>query len=201
MANHCTGTGSLAWAALVDPSEDTYSDKMTWNCGLVIGEEDMPSFLETLEKEIANRQKEGSFPKEMPTGEQMKWPYKPSFKKDDNGQKIAEEGKIVLSFKRNTVRKVNGETVNNSAPQILDSTGQLVVGQKPNPGPGSLVRVIYRPYAYKMKSFSGVTAQLLGVQIVELKERDSLQVDAVDGGWVAEAPRDDFQAILDGDAL
>jgi len=201
MANCCTGTGSLAWAAVVDPSEDTFSDKMTWNCGLVIGEEDLPAFLETLEKEIENRQKEGTFPKEMPVGEKMKWPYKPSFKKDEDGQKVAEEGKFVLSFKRNTTRKMRGEIINNSAPQILDSTGQLVVGTKPNPGPGSLVRVIYRPYAYDTKSFSGVQLQLLGVQIVELKERDSLQVEAVDGGWVAEAPRDDLQSILDGDAL
>ena len=200
MANLCTPTGSLAWAALIEPSQDTFSDKMTWNCGLVVTEENLPLFCESLEKEIESKQKEGKFPKVTPVGDQMKYPFKPSFKKDEDGMKVPEEGKFVISFKRNTVRKIRGEEVNNSAPQILDSTGQLVVGQKPNIGSGSLVRVIYRPYAYSTKSFSGVQAQLLGVQIVELKERDSIQVEAVDGGWVAEAPRDDFQAILDGES-
>ena len=200
MANHVTPTGSVAWAALLEPQQDAYNDEMNWNVGLVLTEEDLAPVLAVFEKTIEDAQKRGDFPANLPVGEKMKWPYKPSIKKEEDGTKVAEEGKFAVSFKRKTTRTIRGEQVNNSAPQILDSTGQLVVGQKPDIGGGSLVRVIYRPYAYKNKAFCGVGAQILGVQIVELKERDNITVDAVDGGWVAEAPRDDLQSILDGEA-
>ena len=52
MANHVTPTGSVAWAALLEPQQDAYNDEMNWNVGLVLTEEDLAPVLEVFEKTI-----------------------------------------------------------------------------------------------------------------------------------------------------
>ena len=99
MANHVTPTGSVAWAALLEPTQDAFNDEMNWNVGLIVTEEDLPQVLEVFEKTIEEAQKKGDFPASIPLGDKMKWPYKPSFKKEEDGTKVAEEGKFVISFK------------------------------------------------------------------------------------------------------
>lgn len=208
MANFTTPTGKIAFCSLNEPRENL-SKNLEWNIAIQLSEEDSVPLLETLNKEVETKQKAGKFPAAMPST--MHWPYQPAKQKDETGVYHELPGFYLWKFVRKATRVKNGEVSRTAPPQILDASGTFLTNP-PRVSGGSLVRVVWEPFAYSKVQF-GVQAQLRGVQIISLVDSSEIKVDAVEGGWIApdnalgqlqNAPSDNegeksMTAWLDGD--
>ena len=198
MAQPSTPLVEVAFAFLDEPRENL-GGNLEWTIGVKLKEEDSTEIFDEIEKEIKARQKENKFPRNL-EGLKLNYPYRPSMQKQEDGSKLPVEGELLWIFKRKVVRKSRGEQVRNAPPVIYDGTG-AIVKNPPSIGSGSKVKISYQPYAYDTVA-KGVTFQLLGVQIVELKEFARAEMGAVEGGWVA--PKDDnagsFESLFAGSA-
>jgi hypothetical protein len=194
MANKfVTPVGKLAWSAIIGITRNM-KDEEEWNCGFVLPEADTQEIIGNLETCLRDfRAKNPSFPTEN-TG--LNFPFAPSMKKDEAGNKVAEPGMILFKFKRPgfIFRRATQSKERNTSPLIFDSLGRPVSGL-PAIGPGSLGKVIYDVYGYDKKGQKGVGLQLLGFQIVKL-EVDTIELDAVEGGWVPDAEPNSLSAML-----
>lgn len=150
---------------------------------MVFDEPDCKSIFEAMDEEIKARQKQGKWPENPPKDARM--PFKPSMQKQEDGSKVLEEGKLLWVFKRKEFINRRGEKSLNSAPQVWDGGGLNITKNCPPIGLQSLLKVFYVPFAYNNMS-TGVTLQLVGVQIVELKESlGDFTPGAVDGAYRA----------------
>ena len=192
-SNISTDIQEVAFAYLTEPRENL-SGVLEWTIGLNVPAASMQQFEDVVLEEIADKQKAGRFPK--PTPQSLNYPWRDSMKKEEDGTKVKVDGYNLVVFKRKVERKMRGEIVRNNPPLIFDSLGQKPANP-PRLGGGSKVKVIYQPFAYDTVQ-KGVTFQLLGVQIVELKAPASEIVMApVEGGWQAEREGiDELNAIL-----
>lgn len=195
MPSQVSATVTVAFSHIVEPRENL-GNQLEWTIGVRVPDADMLQFEDAFVKEIQDKQKIGKFPK--PTPKELNKPWRPSQEKQEDGTKIPVPGENLVIFKRKVIRKVRGEEVRNNPPIVFDSLG----GKVPNPpklGRDSKVKVIYDTYAYDHVK-QGVQFQLIGVQIVELKEAASeLKLAPVEGGWQAERDVegiDALQAIL-----
>jgi len=175
--------GRFAFGSLISPQENRQGKK-EWLAALVISVEDSKPLFESVDEEIKTRQGNKQWPIDPPKDAWM--PFKPSMTKQEDGSRIAEEGMLLWTFRRKEVINLRGEQKLQSAPQVWDGGGLNITKNCPDIGNGSELKVFYQPYAYSNMS-TGVQLQLLGVQIVTLKERttDNFTPAAVEGAYRA----------------
>ena len=177
--------GRYAFGSITSPQENKQG-KREWLSALVISVPDSKPLFETIDEEIKIRQEERKWPMNPPKDALM--PFKPSMQRQEDGSRIAEEGMLLWVFRRKEIINVRGEQKINSSPQIWDGGGLNITKNCPEIGYGSELKAFYQPYAYQNMT-TGVQLQLLGVQIISLKERvDDFAPDAVEGAY--RAPED-----------
>lgn len=202
MPRFVTPIGRIAFGALTTPRVNDNNGKTEWHLGLVLKEEECEEIFANIETALAEqRQRDLRFPKD---NSRLNMPYQPSMTKDEQtGEKVPVDGELLFKFKRNAVRTLRtGETERMDPPKIYDSTGRVV-----NPatigriGGGTTGKAVYELYVYNMTAAKGVQMQLIGFQICELKQPDEVQLDPIEGGWIAEeSEADEIAGLLAGDA-
>jgi hypothetical protein len=196
MANKfVTPVGKLAWSAIIDQTRNL-KDELEWNCGFILPEEQSQGIVEHIETALKlHREKDSSFPKD---NSGLNFPFSQSMKKDETGKKVPEVGMLMFKFKRpaTILRKATGNREANTPPLIFDSLGRPVSGL-PRIGPGSLGKAIYDPFVYDKAGQRGVRLTLLGFQITKL-EVDTIELEAVEGGWVPDQAPSALDAMLNG---
>ena len=180
MANFTTPTGRIAFCSLNEPRENL-SKNLEWNVAIQLTEEESVPLKEICLGDILIKQKAGKFPADLPKN--MNWPYRPGKEKNEAGDYVEAPGTLLWKFVRKATRMVKGEISRNAPPQIFDASGAHIMNP-PQIGNGSLVRVIFEPFAYSKIQF-GVQCQLRGVQIVSLVDANEIKLEPVEGGWIA----------------
>lgn len=178
--NFTTPTGRIAFCSLNEPRENL-TKNLEWNVAITLTEVESVPMQEVLIKDIETKQKAGKFPDELPSN--MHWPFRTGKIKNEDGDLVEEPGTLLWKFVRKATRMIKGEVSRNAPPQIFDASGTHLMNP-PQIGGGSLVRVIFEPFAYSKIQF-GVQCQLRGVQIVSLVDANEIKLDAVEGGWIA----------------
>jgi hypothetical protein len=190
-----TKVGKVAWSNIVQPGRNL-KDEPEWNCGFVISEGDSQDLMANIEEALRlYRSVNPSFP---PGNTGINLPFGPSFKKEENGDKVVEPGFLIFKFKRPTTifRKKSNRREDNTAPLIFDSMGRPVRNLS-DIGSGSLGKVVYDTYCYDKAGQKGVGLQLLGFQVVKL-EVQTIELEAVEGGWVQEEAPTAMAQFTDG---
>lgn len=197
MPSLVTQVGRYAFGALTEPRTNPNSQKIEYNCGFVLSEADSEDIFANMEKAIeAKRAADPRFPKD---NSALRFPFRESTKKLEDGTKEVVPGEYLWNFKRNAeIQRKTGELVRNNPPAIYDSLGRIVTGQVERFASGTTGKVVYDVYVYNMAGSKGVSLQLVGFQIAELK-RGEVALSAIEGGWVSET-EDDFAAVLAGNA-
>ena len=180
MTNFTTPTGRIAFCSLNEPRENL-SKNLEWNVAIQLTEEESIPLKEACLGEVLAKQKAGKFPADMPSN--MNWPYKTGKERNEAGDLIEAPGTVLWKFVRKATRMMKGEVSRNAPPQIFDASGTHLTNP-PQIAGGSLVRVIFEPYAYSKVQF-GVQCQLRGVQIVSLVDANEIKLESVEGGWIA----------------
>ena len=194
--------GRFAFGSITSPQENRQGKK-EWLAALVISAEDSKTIFESIDNEIKARQENKQWPMNPPQDAHM--PFKPSMQRQEDGSKVAEEGMLLWTFRRKEVITVRGEQRLQTAPQIWDGGGLNITKNCPDVGYGSELKAFYQPYAYSNMT-TGVQLQLLGIQIVTLKERnaDNFTPGAVEGAYRApeeQQPGKSLAEMFSGEAF
>jgi hypothetical protein len=196
MANKLvTPIGKLAWSAITEKTKNL-KDELEWNCGFILPEGESQGIVEHIEAALKlKRQQDPSFPRD---NSGLNFPFSQSMKKDETGKKVPEVGMLMFKFKRpaSIFRKATGNREANTPPLIFDSMGRPVSGLA-RIGPGSLGKVIYDPFVYDKAGQKGIRLTLLGFQITKL-EVDTIELEAVEGGWVPDQAPSALDNMLSG---
>jgi hypothetical protein len=192
-----TSVGRYAFGALLEPRTNPNSSKLEYNVGFVLSEQDSEDIFAQMEKALeAKRAGDPRFPKD---NSALRFPFRESTKKLEDGTKEVVPGEYLWNFKRNAeIQRKTGEMARNTPPVIYDSLGRIVTAQISRFASGTTGKVVYDVYVYNMAGSKGVSLQLVGFQIAELK-RDEVALPTIEGGWVADAD-EDFAAVLAGNA-
>lgn len=168
----------------INSLQENRQGKKEWLAALVISIDDSKLIFDSVNEEVTTRQNNKQWPIDPPKDVQM--PFKPSMQKQEDGSRVEEEGMLLWVFRRKEVITVKGEQKLQSAPQIWDGGGLNITKNCPEIGYGSELKAFFRPYAYQNMTV-GVQLQLLGIQIVTLKERvtDSFTPGAIEGAYRA----------------
>ena len=199
MRNLVTPIGTIVFGSIIEARENPNSGKVEWNLGLVLSNEDSETILEAIEQALAaKRTADPRFPA---TNEKLKFPYRMSEKKNEEGVKEPDPDNMLWSFKRNSTYKTKtGEQAKQAPPSLYDSLGRVVTGTIERIPPRSTGKVVYDIYVYDMPAMKGVSLQVKGFQVAELRQ-DEAQLAPIEGGWVAdESELDSITAALAGDA-
>ena len=187
----------VAFGSLKEP-EENLSKRLEWHVSVEMKIEDFAPIEENIAKEMEEKIKQNKFPAEKKG--KMYMPFKPATMKDPNGgdQRVAKDGYLLVAFKKRHEISVKGQTKIQNPPSIWDGSGLNITNLPncPNPGNGSIVIVRYQPYAYSNVQV-GVQLQLIGVQIVELKEYTEETMAPIDGAYRVEETQDSISSLLD----
>lgn len=194
---HATAAiGRIAFGSVIEARLNESSGKTEWSMGWVVPEADAQDIFDSIERAIEEmRQRNPRFPKD---NSKLHMPFSQSMKKDENGERVPEDGVLLFKFKRNASRTLKtGEQQPNTPPHLYDSTGRLVdpktIGRV---GGGSTGRVVYETYVYDMPAAKGVQLQLVGFQVDQLRKEEAMVLPTIEGGWVAEQSEADEIAEL-----
>ena len=189
----------VAFGSLKEP-EENLSRQLEWHLSVEMEEADFKSIEENIANEMEEKMRMGKFPAEKRG--KMYMPFKPATMKDPNGgdKRVVKEGFVLVSFKRKHQIMVRGQSKIQAPPTIWDGSGLNITNLPncPEPGNGSIVVVRYQPYAYDNVQV-GVQLQLIGVQIVELKEYKDEPMEAIDGAFRVEETQDSISSLLDSE--
>jgi hypothetical protein len=157
--------GTAAWSAVVAPRLNDMNGRHEWSLGLVCDEQQATPLLQHLEQLKAEAVAKD------PSLQHGEWfmPVKASMKKQLDGSKTPDYGKVVLSFKRSTERIFGGQPQQNDPPKLYDAFGQPTTGITSVP-PGSTIKAIFRAYTWAKAGKKGVSLDLEGVQVGQLAE-------------------------------
>ena len=198
-AKHLSPIGTMVFGNVVEARMNDYGNA-EWGCGLRLTEQESSAMLKVVEEQLAERRK--TDPKFPATNEGLKFPFRAAKEKNEAGEWV--QGlttDLLWTINRKTVRKDRtGQEVKNSPPTIYDSNGTIVTDM-PEVGFGSKIKVVYDAYIYNRPGNAGVKFELIGIQVVELKEAAApIEIPAIEGGgWVAESaaePVSDMAALL-----
>jgi hypothetical protein len=157
--------GTAAWSSVVAPRLNEMNGRHEWSLGLICDEEQAMPLLQHLEQLKVDAVARDP---QLANGEWF-MPVKASMKKQLDGSKTPDYGKVVLSFKRSTERIIGGQPQQNEPPKLYDSIGQPTTGISSVP-PGSTIKVIFRAYTWAKAGKKGVSLDLEGVQVGQLAE-------------------------------
>ena len=164
--------GVYAFGNIVGTPEPDLGDKLAWQAGLKLDNNQIAPMLEVIDQAINEyRQQFPSFPNDTAKLQLPFGPAKDADPDNPDGDKIESETETIFKFKRKLefTSKKTGRVMQRSAPTIYDAKGTVVNDQIDNIGWGSIGRIYYKalPYTYLKKS--GITLALEGFQIKELK--------------------------------
>jgi len=198
MTKHVSPIGKYVFGALIEPRTNAFGISQ-WTVGLVL-QEDEAQPLFTLIEEALEAKRVGN-PRFPATNEGLKMPFFPGTKLLPDGTREEIPGEFLFKFARKLERKTKtGEVTRNTPPAIYDSLGRVINGKVDQIGGGSTGKAVFEIYVYDNGGIRGVTLQLLGFQIAELKTRE-LELPPIEGGFVAEQSEDDdIAAVLAGNA-
>lgn len=189
--------GAMVFGSIVEPRENPNSGKVEWNLGFVLSLEDSNSIMENIATAVAA--KRAANPKFPQTDDKLKFPYRPSQRRNEEGEKEMDPDNLLWNFKRNaTYQTKTGEIKQNNPPALYDSLGRLVTGTIDRVPSGTTGKVVYDIYVYDMPGAKGVSLQIVGFQIAEMKKIET-DLAPIEGGWVPDEI-DDIAAALAGDA-
>lgn len=181
-------------------AEENLSKKMEWHVSCEMTLEDFAPIEDHINQEMEEKIKIGKFPKEKRG--KLYMPFKPATMKDPDGgdQRVAKDGFVLVAFKRKQLINVRGQSKMQAPPTIWDGSGLNITNLPncPEPGNGSIVIVRYAPYAYDNVQV-GVQLQLIGVQIVELKEHQEDAMAPVEGAYRVQETQDSISSLLDSE--
>ena len=193
--------GRYAFGAITSLQENKQGKK-EWLAALVIGVPESKVIFDAMDGETKARQENKQWPMDPPKDALM--PFKPSMKRLEDGSRVAEEGMLLWVFRRKEIITVRGEQKLQSAPQIWDGGGLNITKNCPEIGYGSELKAFFQPYAYSNMT-TGVQLQLVGIQIVTLKERvDNFAPDAIEGAYRApedQQPGKSLAEMFEGEAF
>ena len=192
MTRRVSPLGKFVFGALVQPRTNDFG-KTEWSCGLQLSTEESDQLATVVEEVLAHkRRNDPRFPAK---NDNLRMPFRQSKRKNDDGEYVVDPDSMVWVFNRNYEVKRNGEPSRNTPPLIYDSTGKIVDGLQ-EVGFGSMIKIVYDVYCYAQPGgHGGVKLDLIGFQIVELKERVA-ELTPIEGGWVAERQEDDIASVL-----
>ena len=187
-----TPIGEVAWANVVEPTQNKFNPTdYNWDIALVFPDHIAQKVIEKIMGEIDDAVKSRMIEPNDPQDSQFGLPYQPSLKKDENGNKVPNEGYTTIKFKRKT--KVLNRRTNEYDAKDPATFFDAVPNKIPPTelGFGSKVKVFYRPYCYN-KGKKGVTLALEAIQIQELVQKaNGFEIESLEGGYVAEQAADD----------
>lgn len=176
-----TATARMAFGSLTEPRTNEYGS--SWNAALVLHESECQQEIGIVEKLITDRAaRDPKFAKK-----EVKLPYKPSMETQEDGSKIESKDSYLINFTRAVEKRSRtGEIIKSQPPIIWDSLGRVInPADLPNGvGWGSMVKVQYEYYVYD-RGNAGVKFELVGAQIIDLKQEESAP-PPVEGGWVVD---------------
>jgi hypothetical protein len=189
--------GAMVFGSIVEPRENPNSGKVEWNLGFVLGLEESNTIMENIATAVAA--KRAANPKFPQTDDKLKFPYRPSIRRNEEGEKEPDPDSLLWNFKRNaTYQTKTGEIKQNNPPALYDSLGRLVTGTIDRVPSGTTGKVVYDIYVYDMPGAKGVSLQIVGFQIAEMKKIET-DLAPIEGGWVPDEI-DDIAAALAADA-
>lgn len=189
MAQFKTAIGRVAFGNLVQSKTSDYG-KTQWEVGFVIDQAGCDQIIADQMIEHANYSKRNhDFPSYADLTIAGKIGIKPSASKDENGNKVLDEGFYLCVFKRQTTYETKqGDTVKNNAPRMYDSIGRLI---DPIEVPrGSKGLVVYENAIYNRPGNKGMNLRLVGFQIAELADDGTIEIGAIDGGSFVVEPNE-----------
>lgn len=197
MPHLVTPIGAMVFGNVVEPRENPNSGKVEWNLGFVLSLEDSDSIIQNIQAAVAA--KRAANPKFPATDDKLRFPYKPSMKRNEEGELEPDPENLLWNFKRNTTYQTKtGEQKTNTPPALYDSLGRIVTGTIPRVPAGTTGKVVYDIYVYDMPGSKGVSLQIKGFQVAELKKTEE-ELPPIEGGWVPEEI-DSIAAALAADA-
>ena len=137
-----TKIGTMVFGNIVEPRENPNSGKVEWNLGFVLSLEDSNSIMENIATALAA--KRAANPKFPQTDDKLKFTYRPSQRRNEEGEKELDPDNLLWNFKRNaTYQAKTGEIKQNTPPTLYDSLGRIVTGSVDRIPSGTTGKVVY----------------------------------------------------------
>lgn len=176
-----TATARMAFGSLTEPRTNEYGS--SWNAALVLHEDECRQEMDLIQDLCnARGEKDPKFNKK-----NLNFPFKPSVETNEKGEKVESTDSYLFNFTRAVEKRSRtGEIIKQQPPIIWDSLGRVInPADLPNGvGWGSMVKVQYEYYVYD-RGNAGVKFELVGAQIIDLKQEESAP-PPVEGGWVVD---------------
>lgn len=187
-----TPIGEVAWANVVEPKQNKFNaTDYNWDIALMFPDHVAQKVIEKVMEEVDAAVKERIVTEQDVAKDSFKLPYGPSINKDENGNKVPNEGYTTIRFKRKTKvlnRRTNEYDAKDPA-TFFDATPTKIAPIEL--GFGSKVKVFFRPYCYN-KGAQGIALSLEAIQIQELKQKaGGFEIESLEGGYVAEQAADE----------
>lgn len=174
-----TPVGKYIYGALIEPDVSDFGT--AWKLGFVLSEAESIPLFEIIETALdAKRREDAMFPK---MNDKLFMPFKPSYEKNEAGEKVLKDGEYIWNFKKPYERKTRlGEIERNAPPTLYDGLGRIITGKVERISYGSTGKVVFTPYVCGNRANKGISFQLVGFQIASLSV-DGPSLDAIEGGF------------------
>ena len=170
MATYKTSLGRVAFGNLVEARTSEFG-KTEWTLGLVIDEAAANEMLVRMEEDLDGYRKGGPQRANFPALASIRTGIKPSETKQEDGTKVQK----------------------NTPPRMYDSLGRII---DPIEVPrGSKGVVVYEHSIYNNPGNKGISLRLVGFQIAELADSDSVLMEPIEGGTFVSEPEE--PALMD----
>ena len=193
MATYKTSLGRVAFGNLVEARTSEFG-KTEWTLGLVIDEAAANEMLVRMEEDLDGYRKGGPQRANFPALASIRTGIKPSETKQEDGTKVPDPGNFLCVFKRQTTWKSKlGDVNKNTPPRMYDSLGRII---DPIDVPrGSKGVAVYEHSIYNNPGNKGISLRLIGFQIAELADSDSVLMEPIEGGTFVSEPEE--PALMD----
>ena len=188
MATYKTSLGRVAFGNLVEARTSEFG-KTEWTLGLVIDEPSANEMLLRMDEDLDGYRKGGPQRANFPALSSIRTGIKPSETKQEDGTKVPDPGNFLCVFKRQTTWKSKlGDVNKNTPPRMYDSLGRII---DPIEVPrGSKGVVVYEHSIYNNPGNKGISLRLVGFQIAELADSDSVLMEPIEGGTFVSEPEE-----------
>ena len=193
MATYKTSLGRVAFGNLVEARTSEFG-KTEWTLGLVIDEAAANEMLVRMEEDLDGYRKGSPQRANFPALASIRTGIKPSETKQEDGTKVPDPGNFLSVFKRQTTWKSKlGDFNKNTPPRMYDLLGRII---DPIEVPrGSKGVVVYEHSIYNNPGNKGISLRLIGFQIAELADSDSVLMEPIEGGTFVSEPEE--PALMD----
>lgn len=194
MATYKTSLGRVAFGNLVEARTSEFG-KTEYVLGLVVNEPSANEMLLCMDEDLDGYRKSDPQRANFPLLTSIRTGIKPSYTTQEDGTKVPDPGNFLCVFKRQTTwtSKKSGQVHKNTPPRLYDSLGRLI---DPIDVPrGSKGVVVYEHSIYNNPGNKGISLRLVGFQIAELADSDSILMEPIEGGTFVSEPEE--PALMD----